>query len=705
MLPSRFPVYPRPQTVIQTGGTVLIRRQICLALSGEPLRDPTDPFVDVMPAGWQREQTRILQEALDNHACPGGEPQVVQISRDGRLPAEGYSLKICNTGIEITAGDGAGLFYALRSLRQILFVYGAIVPAMAIEDHPDFKLRGVLLDIGRGKIPKMKTLFQLIDLLSDLKINHLQLYMEGYAFAYKRYAAFFPDEAAMTADEFRELDRYARSRFIELVPCQNCLGHMEAWLSLPEFKALAEVPEGLSMVPGLPPQTTTLDPLDPGALELVKNLFDELLPNFSADLVNINLDEPYELGRGKNRLLVEAAGVGPLYFDYLMKILAIIRRHQKKAFLWGDVLLHDPVYLDKLPPDVTVLDWLYEGKSTFEPHARLLHAHQTPFVVCPGTSSWNSIAGRTDNMMANILDAAETGLRYGAFGLLVTDWGDYGHWQTLPVSYAGYAYAAATSWNLQGNRGVDTAEYLDTFVFKDADRVMGHFWQDLGNYYLYENASLPNMTLTFLALSPLAKWDTRDDFYQKLNLYFQLIQTIAGVFGNFPFDTHTNYDYHGLKDFLDVLAIRLELNQMRCDNREIVYREALYTLQLIRHGANLYQFAHEMTILPHTEIKDRLATMLFDLGRILDLFNELWMVRNRKGGSINRSAMGFHILLARYQERLSQINEGASDDGSESAGNRLQQHVDQRDKDRRDEIDHLDPGNLQYVQSDGNDQQ
>jgi hexosaminidase len=537
---------------------------------------------------------------------------------------------------------------------------------MEIEDFPDLPIRGVLIDIGRGKIPQMATLYHLIDFLADLKINHMQLYMEGYSFAYAKYAEFFPEEAPITGEELRELDRYAASRFIELVPCQNCLGHMEAWLTLPAFNALAEVPEGLSMVPGLPPQTTTLDPLDPAALELVQNLFDELLPNYSSTFVNINLDEPYELGRGKNCHLAEKEGIGQLYFDYLTKVLTIIRRHQKKAYLWGDVLLQYPELLDKLPEDVTVLDWLYEGKSSFEPHARILQAHQIPFVVCPGTSSWNSIAGRTDNMKANILNAAEVGIGYGAKGLVVTDWGDYGHWQTLPVSYAGYAYAAAYSWCLKENRDIDAADFLDTFVFNDADRVMGHFWQDLGNYYYYENAFLPNMTLTFLALSPLAKWDTRVDFHQKLNLYFQLIQTIAGVFGNYPFDAHTDYDYNGLKDFLKILRIRLELNQMRCDNREIVYREALYTLLLVGHGADLYQFAHEMTILPHLEIKERLATMLFDLGQILDAFFDLWPGRNRKGSSINRNAMGFHILMTRYQERLSQLESDADLDSEDS---------------------------------------
>jgi hypothetical protein len=42
------------------------------------------------------------------------------------------------------------------------------------------------------------------------------------------------------------------------------------------------------------------------------------------------------------------------------------------------------------------------------------------------------------------------GLKYGARGVLVTDWGDMGHQQMLAVSLAPLAYGAAAGWNLHG---------------------------------------------------------------------------------------------------------------------------------------------------------------------------------------------------------------------------------------------------------------
>jgi hypothetical protein len=48
----------------------------------------------------------------------------------------------------------------------------------------------------------------------------------------------------MTAEEILRLDAYCRARFVELVPNQNSFGHFEQWLKHPEYRHLAECPDG-----------------------------------------------------------------------------------------------------------------------------------------------------------------------------------------------------------------------------------------------------------------------------------------------------------------------------------------------------------------------------------------------------------------------------------------------------------------------------
>ena len=75
--------------------------------------------------------------------------------------------------------------------------------------------------------------------------------------------------------------------------------------------------------------------------------------------------------------------------------------------------------LGELPRDAVALEWGYEDTHDFERPAASMARLGIPFMVCPGTSSWNSITGRTANAIANIKSAAAAGVKHGALGLLV----------------------------------------------------------------------------------------------------------------------------------------------------------------------------------------------------------------------------------------------------------------------------------------------
>ena len=86
-------------------------------------------------------------------------------------------------------------------------------------------------------------------------------------------------------------------------------------------------------------------------------------------------------------------------------------------------------------------------RNTVNALAQYVAAAGLDFYVCPGTSSWNSLAGRTRNALLNLAAAAREGREAGARGLLITDWGDFGHLQPLPVSYLGFLAGAGFAWN------------------------------------------------------------------------------------------------------------------------------------------------------------------------------------------------------------------------------------------------------------------
>lgn len=101
---------------------------------------------------------------------------------------------------------------------------------------------------------------------------------------------------------------------------------------------------------------------------------------------------------------------------------------RKNKQILGDIIQKHPQLIPEVPQDVIALEWGYESHHPFRQRCENIAKTGLKFYVCPGTSSWNSIAGRTENCLANLINAAENGLKTGATGFLNTDWSDNGHW-------------------------------------------------------------------------------------------------------------------------------------------------------------------------------------------------------------------------------------------------------------------------------------
>lgn len=415
--------------------------------------------------------------------------------------AEGYRLTIMPAGIELAGHDAAGLFYARQTLAQLRQMYGEKLACLTIEDWPDFPARGVMLDISRDKVPTLDTVKKLVDELSRWKINQLQLYME-HTFAYAGHETVWQNASPFTVAEIRELDAYCQARFVELVPNQNSFGHMERWLKHPQYLPLAEAPAGSDT-----PWNSHWDgpfslcPTDPRSLELLRDLYQQLLSNFSSRLFNVGCDETFDVGQGRSKAQVEARGKTRVYLEFLHEVNKLVQAHGRRMMFWGDIILHEPALVKELPKDVIALEWGYEAAHPFAADGKIFADAGIDFYVCPGTSSWCSIAGRSDNALANLLSAAAQGKKHRAIGYLNTDWGDHGHLQYLPISYLGLARGAALAWCVESNRDVPIADVLNQYVFHDKAGVMGKLAYDLGNVYQLVGKPRSNRSILFSILT------------------------------------------------------------------------------------------------------------------------------------------------------------------------------------------------------------
>ncbi|MFN2304278.1 MAG: glycoside hydrolase, partial [Anaerolineales bacterium] len=313
-------------------------------------------------------------------------------------------------------------------------------------------------------------------------------------------------------------------------------------------------------------------------------------------------------------------GIGQIYVDYILKLHQDLSRRGYLMQFWADIILQFPEIIPQLPKDVIALDWGYEANHPFESETSILEDSGVPYYICPGTSSWNSIGGRVDNMLKNCEEAAQSGLKNGAIGYLLTDWGDNGHWQQLPISYPGFVTGAAFSWCLKRNQSFDLPRLLNHLVFKDRSGLIGQMMINLGNEFKSWGLLLPNS-------SPL----------------FWLLQESEEVVKEF--DIEDRALIHHSIDRLENLQNDLKKVDIDRSDAIVIKKELQLTLSLQSLACKraLYIFGEENSI--------QKARLLREINELMGEFRCLWLKRNRPGG-LMESVSRFDTLLEEYQSDI-----------------------------------------------------
>ena len=209
-----------------------------------------------------------VKEAADAPAA--GE---IWFGTDSSLPAEGYTLKVTDTGVEITAAGFAGWFYGLQTLKQMLprefFAQEAQagvkweIPFLDIQDNPVLGHRGYMLDIARHFFNK-EEVKKVLDIMALYKMNRFHWHLtddQGWRIEIPEYPkltevgairsksfcnpgdgqTFYDDTEYgrgmwYSQEDLKEVVAYALERNIEIMPEVDLPGHMVAAVTAyPEF--------------------------------------------------------------------------------------------------------------------------------------------------------------------------------------------------------------------------------------------------------------------------------------------------------------------------------------------------------------------------------------------------------------------------------------------------------------------------------------
>ncbi len=398
----------------------------------------------------------------------------ITVSSDDGLPVyihhgtddgEQYALIINEDRISIKSDSAAGAFYALMTLNMLIKQNGNTLRCCEINDYPDMKYRGFYQDITRGRVPKLETLKKLADTLAEYKINSLQLYVE-HCFDFREYDFCRDEQSIITAEEIRELDKYCKERFIDLVPSLSCFGHLYHLLQSDKYKHLCELrdfePQSHYFIERLAHHT--INPLLDESFELICSLIDQHMAAFTSNYFNICCDETFDLGTDVNKDKKK----DELYIGFVQKLIGYVESKGKTVMMWSDIILKYPEHIEELSDKLVFLNW---GYSKNPDESRFQALKDKTQIICPGTSSWYGFSERPCIEEENIINSVNFGYKYGAFGVLNTNWGDFGNLACIDMAAYGLIIGAMVGWDKNAKLTPEVKRQISEYHYGNSDAV------------------------------------------------------------------------------------------------------------------------------------------------------------------------------------------------------------------------------------------
>ena len=353
---------------------------------------------------------------------------------DAWIGDEGYALHVGPDEILVAADTPRGLFYGAQTLVQLLRAHhhDARLPAVHVVDWPDLEIRGLMDDISRGPIPTPERLREQVRRLAEMKVNLLMYYTENVV-ATARHGDFAPAGGALSLAEWSDLAAYAGRYHVTLVGNFQSFGHFDDILAYPQYAPLGEA-------------GTLLSPAFEASYHLLDDVYSEMIPAFGAPYFAVNLDEPFDLGKGASKPLVDSLGVGEVYMRHFLRLHDLVTRHGARMMAWGDVLLEHPDLIARVPKDVIIGTWTYDVLDSYDRYIEPFRDAGLDVLVASGVL--NSYRTMPDFRQAegNAKGFIRDGVRGGALGLLNTVWDDGGS-ALFARDWYGVALAADQGWH------------------------------------------------------------------------------------------------------------------------------------------------------------------------------------------------------------------------------------------------------------------
>ena len=293
----------------------------------------------------------------------------------------------------------------------------------------EYKIFGVMLDCSRNAVMKVSEVKRFIDYISKMGYNALELYTEDtFEVIDEPYFGYLRGRYSIA--ELREIDAYAQSKKVELIPCIQTLAHFTNLVKLPQYASIIDVDDIL-----------LID--EPKTYELIEKIFVSIKSAFSSNKINIGMDEAHMVGLGK---YLDKHGFNKRFdilLRHLNKVVDIAHKHGLTPHMWSDMFFRlanngqyyafetegiDKSVIKEVPEGLALTFWDYyhQEKHCYD---NMLSKHKEfgkEIWFAGGAWSWYGFTPQNEYSLMTMKPAMQSVREHNIEHVLITMWGDNG---------------------------------------------------------------------------------------------------------------------------------------------------------------------------------------------------------------------------------------------------------------------------------------
>ncbi|MBR5453922.1 MAG: beta-N-acetylhexosaminidase [Clostridia bacterium] len=298
----------------------------------------------------------------------------------------------------------------------------------------NFNSFGVLIDCSRNAVPNTMALKRFIDIIAKMGYNCAMLYTED-TYEVKGQPFFGYKRGKYTIEELRDIDDYAASMGVEMIPCIQTLAHLSTAFRWEPYREIRDCNDIL--LAG-----------DDRTYELIDAMFSSLSGAFRSRRIHICMDEAYMVGLGKYLDNNGYHGRSEILLAHLNRVCEIARKYDYEPMMWNDMFFRfdsagnyyipddmgDSYHVsgetcNKIPHDLSGVYWDYYNTDP-EVYDRMMKLSNelSPGRVwfAGGAWSWGGITPHNRYSICRNAEAIPACIRNGVENVIITMWGDDG---------------------------------------------------------------------------------------------------------------------------------------------------------------------------------------------------------------------------------------------------------------------------------------